>query len=85
VLSARIVDNQDRVATSLLGTPTAGFTTWDLRGTYQPRKLDGLLLTAGVENFTDKAYREHVDFRSLTGVQILQPGVNFYAGLDWAY
>lgn len=85
VLSARVVDNQDRVATSLLETPTSGFTTWDLRGTYQPKQFDGLVVVAGVENFTDKAYREHLDFRSPAGVQILQPGVNFYVGTDWSY
>ena len=85
ILSARIVDNQDRVATSLLESPTAGFTTWDLRGTYQPQKFNGLLLTAGFENFTDKTYREHLDFRTESGLQILQPGVNFYVGADWRY
>lgn len=85
VLSARVVDNQDRVATSLLELPTAGFTTWDLRGTYQPNQLDGWLMVAGVENFTDKAYQEHLDFRSQNGVRVLQPGVNFYCGADWTY
>ncbi len=85
VLSARVVNHQDRVASSLLETPTAGFTTWDLRSTYQPTSLDGLLIVAGVENFTNKAYREHLDFRSFNGVNVLQPGVNFYVGTDWTY
>ena len=31
-LAARMVDAQDRVATSLLETPTPGFTVWDVRG-----------------------------------------------------
>lgn len=84
-LSARIVDNQDRIATSLLESATAGFTTWDLRGTYQPAAIDGLILVSGVENFTDKTYREHLDFRSPTGASVFQPGANFYFGVDRRY
>ncbi len=83
--AARIVNNQNRVATSLLETPTAGFTVYDLRGTWQPECSKNLLVVAGVENFTDKAYREHLDFRSLTGIYILQPGINFYVGADLTY
>ena len=84
-LAARIVDNQDRVATSLLETPTAGFTIWDLRGTFRPLAERDLTLVTGVENFTDKQYREHLDFRSLTGTSVFQPGVNFYFGADFSY
>ena len=83
--TANIVDNQDRVASSLLELPTPGFTVYDLRGTYQPRFSDGLVLIAGVENLTDKAYQEHLDFRSLTGSSVLQPGVSFYCGMDLSY
>lgn len=84
-VSARIVDNQDRVATSLLENETAGFTVYDIRGTYQPKFNDGLLFVFGIENFTDKTYREHLDFRSLTGVSVFQPGVSAYFGTDWTY
>lgn len=84
-LSARIVDNQDRVASSLLESPTPGFTVWDLRGNYQPTWADGLLLVSGLENFTNKNYREHLDFRSFNGVSVRQPGINFYFGADWQY
>jgi iron complex outermembrane recepter protein len=84
-LAARIVDNQDRVATSLLENPTAGFTVWDLRGTWRPLKKHDVTLVSGVENFTDKQYREHLDFRSLNGVSVFQPGANFYFGADVAY
>ena len=84
-LTANIVDNQDRVATSLLEIPTPGFTVYDLRGTYQPRFKDGLVVIAGIENLTDKAYQEHLDFRSLSGGSILQPGVSFYVGTDFTY
>ncbi|MCS7471579.1 serine/threonine-protein kinase [Stieleria sp. ICT_E10.1] len=81
----RIVDNQDRVATSLLENKTPGFTVYDVRGTCRPRSLSGLLFVFGIENFTDKTYREHLDFRSLSGVSVFQPGLNAYFGTDWNY
>ncbi len=80
-LSARIVDNQDRVASSLLERETPGFTTYDLRGYLQA--ADNLLLVAGVENFTDKQYREHLDLR--TGSGVFQPGASFYFGVEVTY
>ena len=56
------------------------------------------LLTAGVENFGDKNYREHLDLRTGTfpltnpvtgqvevGPGLLQPGVNFYFGAQLTY
>jgi outer membrane receptor protein involved in Fe transport len=80
----RVTDNQSRVAVSLLESVTPGFTTWTLRSFYRPN--DVLMLTAGVENFTDKAYREHLDFRSFDGaIQILQPGANFYVSGELSY
>jgi outer membrane receptor protein involved in Fe transport len=82
-LSVRIVDNQYRIAPSLLETPTRGFAVWDLRGYWQPTQR--LLVVAGVENFTDRNYREHLDFRSPTGIGVFQPGVNFYYGVEWTY
>lgn len=82
-LSARVVDNQDRIATSLLELPTPGFTTWDVRTHWQPS--DRLLLVAGVENIGDRTYREHLDFRNQSGIGIFQPGRNFYFGSDLCY
>jgi outer membrane receptor protein involved in Fe transport len=83
-LSARLVDGQDQVATSLKETPTAGFTIWNLRSYWQA--TDRLLLVGGVENFTDRAYREHLDFRSLTGgQQMFQPGRTTYVGAELNY
>ena len=79
--SARIVDNQDRVASSLLEKETPGFTTYDLRGYWQA--TDRLLLIAGVENLTDKHYREHLDLR--TGYGVYQPGRSFYFGTELQY
>jgi outer membrane receptor protein involved in Fe transport len=80
-LSARIVDDQDRVASSLQEQDTPGFTTYDLRSYWQA--TDGLVLVAGIENFTDKNYREHLDLR--TGRGVFQPGINFYFGFEWRY
>jgi outer membrane receptor protein involved in Fe transport len=80
-LEARIVDNQDRVATSLFERATSGFTIWNLRSFWQPRH--NLTLISGVENFTDKFYREHLDYRSGRGV--FQPGVNFYSSVELTY
>ena len=80
-IAARIVDNQDRVASSLLERETPGFTTYDIRSFYQA--CDNLLLVAGVENFTDKQYREHLDLR--TGSGVFQPGASFYFGVEVTY
>ena len=79
--SARIVDNQDRVATSIAEFPTAGFTVYDIRGYWQA--TDRLTLVGGVENLTDKFYREHLDLR--TGRGVFQPGITFYTGaqMNW--
>ena len=82
-LTARIVNDQRRVATSLLETSTSGFTVWDLRTFW--RATDCLLVVAGVENFTDKQYREHLDFRAENGIAVYQPGVNFYFGSELSY
>ncbi len=82
-VAARIVDNQSRVASSLLETGTPGFTVWDTRGVLQV--TDSVTAFAGVENFTDKNYREHFDFRSQGGQSVRQPGVNFYFGSQVVY
>ncbi len=79
--SSRIVNQQNRVASSLLERPTSGFTTYDLRGSWRPQER--LTLLAGVENLTDKYYREHLDLR--TGRGVFQPGINFYVGSEWVY
>ncbi len=77
-LSARMVDQQTRIASSLLETPTPGFTTWDLRTVFRPAFADALTMTMGIENFTDKNYREHLDFRTASGLAVFQPGITFY-------
>jgi len=80
---ARIVDNQDRVAASLLESPTPGFTVWDLRTFY--RASERLLFVGGVENLTDKQFREHLDFRGPSGISVFRSGVNFYLGAEATY
>ena len=79
--SARVVDNQDRVATSLGEETTPGFTIYDIRSYWRP--YDDLMLTAGVENFTDKLYRTFFDTRVFS--QVFQPGFNFYFGSELSY
>lgn len=79
-LSARVVDDQSLVATTLEEVKTPGFTTYDVR-TYV--RKDDWLLTSGVKNLTDKFYREHIDYRSGRGV--FRPGFSFYTGLERSY
>ncbi len=82
-LSARAVDSQYRIATSLLELPTPGFTVWDIRAYWRP--TGSLQLVAGVENFGNRTYREHLDFRNQSGIEIFQPGANFYFGSELVY
>ena len=84
-LSTRMVDAQHRVAASLRESTTAGFTTWDLQTFVRPS--ESWQLVAGVENFTDKQYREHLDFRSRNPAALssFRPGVNFYFGTELKY
>jgi len=77
---ARVVDNQDRVATTLEEIATPGFTTYNFR-TY--RRIDQWLLTDGIENFTDEFYREDIDYRS--GLGFFRPEISFYGGAELNY
>jgi outer membrane receptor protein involved in Fe transport len=80
-LEARMVDAQDRVARTLSEQPTSGFTVWNTRGYWRP--VENFTLYGGVENFTDRFHREHLDFRAGRG--LYRPGVNFYLLTDWVY
>ncbi len=82
-LAARMVGAQDRVASSLLESTTPGFTVLDLRTHWLVN--NHLSFVSGVENITDKNYREHFDFRSANGLSVYQPGVNFYFGTELQY
>ena len=78
--TARIVDNQDRIATRLEEIETPGFTTLDVR-TYC--RVNQWLFTAGIENLNDQFYREHIDYN--TGLGVFRPGINFYTGAQITY
>ena len=80
-LEARIVDNQDQIASSLYEIATPGFTIWNLRGFWRP--YDNFTVIGGVENFGNKYYREHLDYRS--GLGVYQPGTNFYCSTELTY
>jgi outer membrane receptor protein involved in Fe transport len=94
-LTARMVLTQQRVAASLYELPTPGFNTYFLRAFWKPN--EHWLLTAGVENFLDRNYREHLDPLTGTvpaisngmvgavGPGVLQPGINFYFGAQLTY
>ena len=80
-ISMRIVSGQDRIASSLFESETPGFNTWDVRAF---RYLTpNYLLTAGVENFANRFYREHLDFR--VGRGVYQPGRTFFFGSELSY
>ena len=80
-IAARIVGEQNRVATSLLERPSSSFTTMNIRGQWQV--TDRWLVIGGVENVTNEFYREHLDLR--TGRGVFQPGTNFYFSTELNY
>jgi outer membrane receptor protein involved in Fe transport len=83
-LAARMVDDQDRIAASLRETPTPGFTVWDVHSHF--RATENWLLLGAVENFTDRTYREHLDFRALDGsFVVFRPGISFFFGSELTY
>jgi outer membrane receptor protein involved in Fe transport len=94
-LTARMVLTQQRIAESLYERPTPGFNTYYLRAYWKPNQH--WLLTAGVENFLDRNYREHLDpltgtvpiitngVAGAVGPGVLQPGINFYFGAQLTY
>ncbi len=80
-VSARVVDEQNRIATSLLENRSTGFATLNIRGHWNV--TDNWLISGGVENALDKLYREHLDLRTGTGV--FQPGINAYLSTEITY
>jgi iron complex outermembrane receptor protein len=84
--SARVVSDQNNVATSLGEFRSPGFTVFNVRGFWQA--TDNLLVTAGVENFGDLKYREHLDPISgnlLNAGPLLRPGTNFFFNTQFTY
>ncbi|MBM3994725.1 MAG: TonB-dependent receptor [Planctomycetes bacterium] len=85
---ARVVADQDLFANSTvdprlaLGEQrTGGFVVHNLRGYWNVSEK--VLVHAGLENFGNRNYREHLDLR--TGFGVLQPGINFYVGMKMSY
>jgi hemoglobin/transferrin/lactoferrin receptor protein len=75
--SLRAVGSQDRVPTlPEPGTPSPGFTVYDLRGGVEI--AHGLTAQLAVENLTDKAYHEPFNIR-------LEPGRNFRMSLGYTF
>jgi iron complex outermembrane receptor protein len=85
--ACRLADDQDRVAASLLETPTPGYAVYDMRAYYKPRP--NVLLVAGIENIFDRNYREHLDFRQTFAGEnlraVFQPGASYYFGGEITY
>jgi outer membrane receptor protein involved in Fe transport len=80
-LEAVIVNDENRVASSLFEFTTPGYTIWNIRGFWQAR--ENVTVIAGVENLGDKFYRQHLDFRPGRGV--FQPGFNAYVSTEVTY
>lgn len=70
---AWIVDNQDRLASSLLEQATPGFARFDLLAYCQAS--DQVRITTGFENIGNRAYVEHL---SVHNPLVLEPGFQFY-------
>lgn len=82
-MSALLVDGQHHVASSLLELPTSAYTTFEIRGFWEP--TEQLSFFAGVENLTNESYREHFDFRNQAGNEVRQPGLNAFVGTELHY
>lgn len=91
-LAARMSPRQDRLGTlrdNIFGLPstviveqeTAGFAVGDLRTYY--RWSSQMTFIAGLENFTNQRYRDHLDLRNGPGT--FQPGFNCYFGTECTY
>lgn len=80
-IEARVRNTTD--SGSLLESTTPGFTVLDLRTHWLVN--NHLSFVSGIENITDKNYREHFDFRDANGLSVYQPGVNFYFGTELQY
>lgn len=85
-VSARMVQRQANVATSLGELATPGFTVWNLRGFWQASER--MLVSAGVENFGNLNYREHLDPISGNNLgvgSLFRPGTNFFFNTQYSY
>ena len=102
-LLVRMVDKQDRLGVLRLGNltdvgqetfelPTAGFTTINIRGYWNPS--ENLRFIAGIENLFDVTYLQHLDNRlggdtvggdTFPAAFAYAPGITPYIGVDWEF
>jgi outer membrane receptor protein involved in Fe transport len=68
-----VVDDQNRLATSLFEQATPGFAKFDLRGYRQV--TDAIRVTVAFENLGDREYLEHL---SVHNPRVSEPGFSFY-------
>jgi iron complex outermembrane receptor protein len=83
-LAGRLVDRQDRVATSRLERVTPGYAVVDLRA--QVELGEAWRLRTGIENLADRAYADHLSsLNPFTGERVPEPGRNVYAGVTYRF
>lgn len=84
ILGANMVDRQNRVATQRFEQPTAGYTTFDLRGGW--RFSSSLTFNLGVENIGNRFFINHLNnINPFTRQRLPEPGRNVYAGLTVSF
>ena len=85
--AARMVQHQNRVATTLSELPTAGFAVFDLRG--HVRLRENFRLTLGIKNLLNRTYTEHGSLvilnRQGQAVFIKEPGISVLVGGEWNF
>jgi len=78
---AKVVDDQDRVATQRFEQATPGYEIFDLRASLEV--TEQLRLRLAVENLGDEAYAEHLNSPNpFTRQRILEPGRTVAAGVE---
>jgi iron complex outermembrane receptor protein len=86
-LNSRLVDQQDRIATSFAEKKSAGFATFDLSAGYKP--IQGLTIGGAVLNIFDKAYYEHLNYSyqnsDIMSGRIYESGRNFTVYLNYNF
>lgn len=81
-LSGTSTGDQDRIATSRFEIPTDGVETIDLAATWTLRS--GLEFRLRARNLTDAAYASHLNAKNpFSGMRILEPGRNVFAGISF--
>ncbi len=81
--TARLVNEQSQVASSLSETTTPGFIVLNIESYWFIR--ENFLVTAGIENLTNVDYQEAFDLRTPSTTGVFQPGFNFHLGFRLTY